>query len=99
MIIGSFFIVTLPEALLIVISCRFTFSPIICFRLLPFCREDLPLNDVTGYLDLLFDRAIDFPIYLMKFLDQNAQIECKLLVIIKHNAIYLFSAICIFLMH
>ena len=82
-----------------VISCRFTFSPIICFRLLPFCRKDLPSNDVTGYLDLSFDRAIDFPIYLMKFVDQNAQIECKLLVIIKHNAIYLFSAIYIFLMH
>ena len=81
------------------VSCRFTFSPIICFRLLPFCREDLPLNDVTGYLDLSFDRAIDFAIYLMKSVDQNAQIECKLLVIIKHNAIYLFSAIYIFLMH
>ena len=67
------------------VMCRFTFSPIICFRLLPFCLEDLPLNDVTGYLDLSFDRAIDFPIYLMKFVDQNAQIECKLPVIIKHK--------------
>ena len=57
------------------------------------------MNDITGYLDLSFDRAIDFPIYLMKFGDQNAQIEGKLLVIIKHNAIYLFSAISIFLMH
>ena len=50
------------------VSCRFTFSPIICFRLLPFCREDLPLNDVTGYLDLSFDRAIDFPIEQRKVL-------------------------------
>ena len=41
------------------------------------------MNDVTGYLDLSFDRAIDFPIYLMKFGDQTAQIEGKLLVIIK----------------
>ena len=57
------------------------------------------MNDVTGYLDLSFDRAIDFPIYLMKFVDQNAQVEGKLLAIIKHNAIYLFSAISIFLMH
>ena len=54
------------------------------------------MNDVTGYLDLSFDWAIDFPIYLMNFVDQNAQIESKLLVIIKHNAIYLFSAISIF---
>ena len=83
----------------ITISCRFTFSPIICFRPLPFCREDLPLNDVTGYLDLLFDRAIDFQIYLTKFVDQNAQIEGKLLAFIKDNAIYLFLAISIFLMH
>ena len=79
----------------------FHVSPIIiiCFRPLPFCRKGLPLNDVTGYLDLSFDRAIDFPMYLMKFVDQNAQIEGKPLVIIKHNAIYLISAISIFLMH
>ena len=69
------------------------------FRPLPCCREDLPLNDVTGYFDFSFDRAIDFPIHLMKFVDQNAQIEGKHLVIIKHNAIYLFSAISFFLMH
>ena len=87
------------KQIFIIISCRFTFSPIICFRPLPFCREDLPLNDITGYLDLPFDRAIDFPIYLMKFVDQNAQVESKLLAIIKHIAIYLFSAISIFLMH
>ena len=83
----------------IVISCRHTFSPVICFRQLPFCLEDFPLNDVTVILDLSFDRVIDFPIYLMKFVDQNGQIEGKLLVIIKHNAIYLFSAISNFLMH
>ena len=81
------------------VSCRHRFSPVICFRQLPFCRGDFPLNDVTVYLDLSFDRAIDFPIYLMKFVDQNAQIKGKLLVIIKHNAICLFSAISNFLMH
>ena len=81
------------------VSCRHTFSPVICFRQLLFCREDFPLNDVTVYLDLSFDRAIDFPIYLMKFVDQNAQIEGKLLVTIKHKAIYMFSAISNFLMH
>ena len=83
----------------LIISCRHTFSPVICFRQLPFCREDFLLNDVTVYLDLSFDRAIHFPIYLMKFVEQNAQIERKLLVIIKHNASYLFSAISNFLMH
>ena len=57
------------------------------------------LNDVSVFLDLSFDSAIDFPIYLMKFVDQNAQIQSKLLVIIKHNAIYLFSAESNFLMH
>ena len=77
----------------------YTFSPVICFRQLPFCLEDFPLNDVTFYLDLSFDRAFDFPIYLMKFVDKNGQIEGKLLVIIKHNAIYLFSSITNFLMH
>ena len=69
------------------ISCRHTFSPVICSRQLPFCRQDFPLNDVTVYLDISFDSAIDFEIYLIKFVDQNAQIQGKLLVIIKHNAI------------
>ena len=81
------------------VLCRHTFLPVICSRQLPFCREDFPLNDVTVYLDLSFDSAIDFPICLMKFVDQNAQIQGKLLVIIKHNAIYLFSATSNFLMH
>ena len=57
------------------------------------------MNDVTVYLDLSFDRVIDFPIFFMKFVDQNAQNQDKLLVIIKHNTIYLFSAISNFLMH
>ena len=49
---------------LLILSCRHTFSPVICSRQLPFCREDFPLNDVTFYLDLKFDSAIDFPIYI-----------------------------------
>ena len=77
----------------------FKYSPIICFRPHPFCREDLPSNDVTVYLDLSFDRAIDFPILLLNFIDQNAQNQGKFLAIIKHNTIYLFSAKSNFLMH
>ena len=81
------------------VSCRYTLLPVICSQQLPYCHEDFPLNDVTVYLDYLFDRAIDFPIFLLKFVDQNAQNQGKLLVIIKHNTNYLFSAISNFLMH
>ena len=81
------------------VSFRYTFSPVICSRQLPFCRDDFPLNDVTVYLDLLFDRAIDFPIFLLKFVNQNAQNQGKLLAIIKHNTINLISAMSNFLMH
>ena len=64
-----------------ILSCRHTFSPVICSRQLRFCREDFPLNYVTVYLDPSFDSAIDFPMYLMKFVDQNAQFQGKLLVL------------------
>lgn len=36
------------------------------------------MNDVTDYLDLSFDRAIIFPIFLLKFNDQNVQNQGKL---------------------
>lgn len=55
------------------------------------------MNDVTDYLDLSFDRAIIFPIFLQKFNDQNVQNQGKLLAIIKQYTINLFSAISNFL--
>ena len=61
-----------------IVSCRHTFSPAICSRQLLFCRKDFTLNDVTVYLDLSFDNANDFPIYLMKFVDQNLNLNSLL---------------------
>lgn len=57
------------------------------------------MNDVTDYLDLSFDRAIVFPIFLLKFNDQNVQNQGKLIANLKQYTIYLFSAIFDFLAH
>ena len=41
--------------------------------------EDFPLNDVTGYLDLSFDSAIDFPIYLISSSIRNLKFKVNFL--------------------
>ena len=54
------------------------------------------MNDVTVYCDLLFDRAIHFPIFLLKFNDENAlkcykldqRIVHVLLVFLKYGSKY-----------
>ena len=48
--------------------------------------------DITVDIDLSFDRVIHFPIFLLKFSDQNDQNQGKLLEIVKHSTIYLFSS-------
>ena len=58
------------------------------------------INDVMDYLNLSFDRAILFTVFLLKFNDQNVQNQGKLLAIIKQLFIIdLFPAISHFLTH